>query len=61
VKKNGSSVGTITISTAGAYTFVTSGGATVSFVAGDYIEFYGPGVADTQIANFGVTLAGTAA
>lgn len=61
VKKNGSTVGTITISTAGAYTFATSGGAAVSFVAGDYIEFFGPGVADTQIADLGLTLAGTAA
>lgn len=55
VQKNGAEVGTITISTAGVITFATSGGAAVSFAAGDVLRVVGPATAGTA-ANFAVTL-----
>lgn len=62
VKKNGSTVGTITYAiTTGAATFATSGGATVAFAAGDIMSFHGQTTPDANIANFGWTLAGSLA
>lgn len=58
VKKNGSSVGSITIATNGAVTFVTTG-TTVSLVYGDSLEIFAPAVADTTLANVAITLKGT--
>lgn len=55
VKKNGSTVGTISIATNGAFTFSTSGGSSVSCVNGDYIELFGPASAGTA-ADFMITL-----
>jgi len=59
VNKNGSSVGTIQISTAGAFTFATSGGAAVSFAAGDRLTITAPSPQDATLADVGITLAGT--
>lgn len=59
VKKNGSTVGTITISTLGAVTFATTGGTSVPLVAGDVVEVDGPGVADATVANVAITLIGS--
>lgn len=42
VKKNGVECGTITISSAGVFTFATTGGATVACVYGDKITFHAP-------------------
>jgi hypothetical protein len=61
VKKNGSTVGTITIATNGAFTFATSAGASVSFVAGDYISYHAPSSADAAVQDIAITLAGTLA
>lgn len=58
VKKNGSTVGTIAISTGGVFTFATSGGVAVSFVSGDRLTIEGPVTADATLKNFGVTLKG---
>ena len=61
IKKNNSTVGTASCSTGGTWTFATSGGAAVAFAAGDVIDFAGPAVADTNLANFALSLAGTLA
>jgi hypothetical protein len=61
VKRSGSTIGTWTCSTAGVWTPATSGGAAFSFAAGDYIDFYAPATPDTNIEDFGLTLAGTVA
>ena len=58
VKKNGSSVGTITIDSSGVFTFATTGGAVVSCIDGDVLTFYGPDSVGTA-ADFMVTLAGS--
>lgn len=58
IKKNGVEVGTATIGTDGVYAFETTGGATVSFISGDSIDFYGPDTIGTA-ANFKMTLVGT--
>lgn len=57
VQKNGSSVGTVTISTGGAFTFVTTGG-TVAFAIGDQLKVVGPGSADATAANVSITFLG---
>ena len=58
VFKNGSSVGTITISTGGTFTFVTTG-TTVTFSVGDQIKIVGPATVDATAANCSITLKGT--
>jgi hypothetical protein len=58
VRKNGSSVGTISISTGGAATFTTTG-TTVSFAAGDLLTLVAPSPADATIARLRITLKGT--
>lgn len=58
VNKNGSPVGTITVSTAGVFSSATTG-TTVDFVAGDVMTITGPGSADTAIKNLGYTFKGT--
>jgi hypothetical protein len=57
VKKNGVEVGTITISSAGVFTFDTTGGATVSCVFGDTLSFHAPSSVGAA-ADFAVTLVG---
>lgn len=57
VQKNGVSAGTVSISTAGAFTFTTVGGATVACVNGDTLDFYGPSSVGTA-ENFKITLVG---
>jgi hypothetical protein len=59
VRKNGSTVGTISISTGGVATLTTSGGSAVSFAAGDVLSVLGPASVDASIANVAVTLRGT--
>lgn len=56
VQKNGASVGSISISTAGAFTFTTTG-TSVSFAVGDQLKIVGPAVAGTA-ANASITLKG---
>ena len=56
VKKNGSSIGTIGISTSGVVTF--SAGSATSFAAGDLISVVAPSTADATLANCAFTLLG---
>lgn len=58
IRKNGAAIGTATISTAGAYTFATTGGSSVSFETGDKMTFTGPATAGTA-GNFLISLLGT--
>lgn len=59
VQKNGTTIGTITISTGGAFTFATASGTSKSIVAGDVIKVVAPSPADTTCANVAITLKGT--
>lgn len=54
-------VGTITVSTGGVFTFATSGGTAKSFAVGDVLKIVGPNPLDASIANFSATLTGTRA
>lgn len=56
VRKNGTSVGSISVATGGATSF-TSGGA-VTFAAGDLLSIIAPSSADAAIANCAFTLKG---
>lgn len=60
IAKNGASIGTITISTGGAFTFATTGAAE-SFAAGDQISITAPGTADATAASCSITMKGTRA
>lgn len=57
VQKNGVSVGTITISTGGAFTLVTSGA--VAFAVGDRLSIIAPATPDASIAKMALTLKGS--
>lgn len=59
VNKNGSSIGTISISTGGVFTFSTTAGATESFASGDRMTITAPSSQDTTLADVAITLAGT--
>lgn len=55
-QKNGTTFGTLTVSTAGALT-LTSFSAT-SFAVGDYLTILAPSSVDATLADFGITLSG---
>lgn len=52
------SIGTITISTGGAFTFATASGTSKSIAVGDVIKVLGPATPDAAIANVAITLVG---
>lgn len=54
--KNGASVGSVSISTGGVFTFSTTGGLAVSFVAGDRFELVAPSPQDATLQNISITL-----
>jgi hypothetical protein len=58
VKKNGSAIGTIVVSTGGVVTFTTSGGAAQAFNAGDRMTVEAPTPQDGTLADAAFTLAG---
>lgn len=58
VARNGVTVGTISISTGGVLTFVTTG-TTVTFVSGDQIRVTAQVALDAALANVSITLKGT--
>lgn len=57
VQVNGSSIGTITVSTGGAFTFNTTGGD-VAMVVGDRLKIVAPGTPDATAALASFTLVG---
>ena len=60
VRKNGSSVGTITFAaSATTATFVTSGGSAISLAINDYLEIFAPASPDATLKEIGFTLLGT--
>jgi hypothetical protein len=59
VKDDGTEIGTITISTLGVFTFVTSGGTSKVVAAGSRLEFVAPASVDATAAYILATLAGT--
>lgn len=62
VQDNGSSIGTISISTGGVFTFSTLSGTAKTVSSGHRLEFYAPAnsPADATAANIAATLKGTA-
>jgi hypothetical protein len=56
--QNGEVLGQMTISTGGAFSFVSTGAAAVSMNPGDSLIVTGPAVADMQIQNFWWTFFG---
>ena len=58
LQKNGVSFGSITISTGGTVTSVTTGGAPVSFATGDVFSVVAPAVMDNTAANMAFTFVG---
>lgn len=62
VQDDGVSIGTISISTAGAFTFTTTSGTAKSVASGSLIEFIGSSdsPAEETISNISATLKGTA-
>lgn len=61
VQDDGVEIGTITISTAGAFTFATGGGTEKIVAAGSFLTFVAPASADATAANAVWTILGTAA
>lgn len=59
VKKNGSSIGTISINTSGVFTFTTSGGTAQSLAVGDVLTVIAPSPADATLADVAYTLIAT--
>lgn len=60
VQDDGVEIGTITISTAGAFTFATTGGTAQVVAAGSLLTFVAPDPADATAANAVMTIAGVA-
>jgi hypothetical protein len=54
VRQNGSSIGNVSISSSGVFTFTNAGVVTVS--AGDVITFVAPATADSAITGVGISL-----
>jgi len=61
VRDDGASIGTISISTSGVFTFTTNGGTQKVVAAGSLLEFIAPATTDSTAADMIATLAGTAA
>lgn len=59
ILKNGGSVGTISISTGGVFTFATTAGAAQSFAVGDVLSVTTPTPQDATLADVGVAFLGT--
>jgi hypothetical protein len=58
IKKNGSSIGSISIDNSGVFTFNTTGGA-VALAVGDRLTVFAPSPQDATLADVGVLFAGT--
>jgi hypothetical protein len=51
-------IGTVSISTGGAFTFATVGGVAVPLAPGDRLTMVAPGAQDATLADVGITLVG---
>ncbi len=54
-----STIGTITISTGGAFTFATASGTAKAIAVNDVLKFVAPGTADATAANAAITILGS--
>lgn len=59
VLKNGSSIGTVSISTSGVFTFTTASGTSKSLAAGDRLTITGPSSQDATLSDVSFTLTAT--
>ncbi|MEO0624071.1 MAG: hypothetical protein AAF183_17865 [Pseudomonadota bacterium] len=59
VRRNGASIGTITIATDGTVSFATVGAAVISTTAGQLLSLHGPSPADANLVGLHVTFAGS--
>ncbi len=59
VKKNGTTIGAVSISTGGAFTFTTTSGTSKSLASGDRLTIIAPSPQDATLSDVGFTLAGT--
>lgn len=59
VLKNGSSIGTVSISTGGVFTFSTSGSGVETFAAGDRFTLVAPTPQDTTLEDVSITFIAT--
>ncbi len=59
VKNNGTTIGAVSISTGGAFTFTTTSSAAKSLAAGDRLTVIAPGSQDATLSSVGFTFAGT--
>jgi hypothetical protein len=57
VQLEGVSIGTISVSTSGVFTFTTTSGTAKDVAAGERLEIIGPSSADATVADIGFTLA----
>lgn len=60
IRKNGSSVGSVVVSTSGTFTFSSTSGNPVSFVGGDELTVVGPGSLDTSLQSIAYSFTGSA-
>jgi len=59
IKKNGSTIGAVSISTGGVFTFTTTSGTAKSLAAGDRLTIAAPSPQDSTLTDVGFTLAGS--
>jgi lipoprotein-anchoring transpeptidase ErfK/SrfK len=59
INQNGSSIGTMVISTSGTFTFTTTSGTAKAFAASDELTVVAPGTQDATLSDVRFTLAGT--
>lgn len=59
VQRNGVSIGTITISTGGVFTFATTSGTAKAFAVGDVLKLVAPATPDATCANVAITIRGS--
>lgn len=61
VKRNGTTIGTVTADTSGVFAFVTSGSSTETFNAGDILTILSPVSQDVTLNDVGIVLRGVRA
>ncbi len=59
IANNGTTIGTLSISTGGVFTFATTSGTSKSLAVGDRLTITAPSPQDASLINVGFTMAGT--